>query len=401
MADKPERIVGTSTRKLRVVHSVWGSFHLNLTRELHQRGMLEAFFTSFPKSRFKDEAIPLDKIHSDPWLHTLVAGKARYGLAWDMVDRPLLRWNVRRHDRFLQRHLPPCDAFVGLSGSGLEAGRLAQARGGKYVCDRGSSHIVYQENLLKEEYQRWGHVYRGTDPFHVDREQREYAEADCVVAPSKFARQSYLEMGLPAEKVMAIPQCVSLGRFEKVADPDPKEFTVLFVGQLSLRKGIPYLLQAFDRFRHPHKRLLLLGSAPPEVKCIFRDRPVAGVEFLPRQSREELIALMSRSHVMVLPSIEDGFGMVLAEAMACGCPCISSQHTGGPDLYEHGKEGFLVPIRDPEAITQALDQLAQDPALRQRMSEAALERVKRLGGSHTYGESWCQLLQKLTSGRDA
>ena len=95
---------------------------------------------------------------------------------------------------------------------------------------------------------------------------------------------------------------------------------------------------------------------------------------------------------MVLPSIEDGFGMVLAEAMACGCPCISSQHTGGPDLYEHGQAGFIVPIRNSEAITRALDQMAQDPTLRERMSQAALSRVQELGGSHTYGENWARLL---------
>src|SRR5262245_28213065 len=118
---------------LRVVHSVWGSFHLNLTRELHRRGMLKTFFTSFPKWRFRDEGIPMEKIQSDPWLHTFWVVRARCGLVWEKFDRPLLRWNVRRHDRYLLRRLPSCDVFVGLSGSGLVAGRLAQERGGKYV----------------------------------------------------------------------------------------------------------------------------------------------------------------------------------------------------------------------------------------------------------------------------
>src|SRR5262249_10158640 len=154
------------------------------TRELHQRGMLERFFTSFPRWRFRDENIPLEKIQADPWLYTLLVAKLRYGLGPRLLDRALARWNVRCHDRFLLRHLPACDVFVGLSGSGLVAGRRVQERGGKYICDRGSAHIVYQERLLHEEHERWGCVYEGTDPMFIEREEREYAQADCVVAPS-------------------------------------------------------------------------------------------------------------------------------------------------------------------------------------------------------------------------
>jgi glycosyltransferase involved in cell wall biosynthesis len=259
---------------------------------------------------------------------------------------------------------------------------------------------VYQERLLQEEYARWGQDFQGTDEVFIAREQREYVEADCMVASSTFARRSYVEMGVPAARVKTIPQCVRLGRFRKVADPDPDTFSVLFVGQISLRKGIPYLLEAFRRFRHPHKRLILLGSIRPELRPFFRDRRQEHVTVLGRLSREELERLLSRSDVLVLPSIEDGFGMVLAEALACGCPCISSDHTGGPDLYEHGKEGFIVPIRDAGAIALHLEQLAQDRHLRQRMGEAALARVESLGGSHTYGEAWSRLLSAVVEGRE-
>src|SRR5262245_39542316 len=89
----PVSVPGSSSfapaRRLRVVHSVWGSFHLNLTRELHQRGMLERFFTSFPRWRFRDENIPLEKIQSDPWLYTLLVAKQRYRLGPRLLDRAL------------------------------------------------------------------------------------------------------------------------------------------------------------------------------------------------------------------------------------------------------------------------------------------------------------------------
>jgi glycosyltransferase involved in cell wall biosynthesis len=105
---------------------------------------------------------------------------------------------------------------------------------------------------------------------------------------------------------------------------------------------------------------------------------------------------MSRSHALVLPSIEDGFGLVLSEAMACGCPPIASNNTGAEDLFTDGVEGFLVPIRDPAAITARLQQLADSPELQRRMSAAALARVRSLGGWTDYGDRWESLLHTLT-----
>jgi glycosyltransferase involved in cell wall biosynthesis len=101
---------------------------------------------------------------------------------------------------------------------------------------------------------------------------------------------------------------------------------------------------------------------------------------------------MSQAHVTILPSVEDGFGLVLAEAMACGSPVISTINTGGFDLYEDGKEGFIVPIRDPDAICLAMEKLAGDPALQQAMGAAALARMQHLGGWRQYGDTVEELL---------
>jgi alpha-maltose-1-phosphate synthase len=106
---------------------------------------------------------------------------------------------------------------------------------------------------------------------------------------------------------------------------------------------------------------------------------------------------MSTSHVMVLPSIEEGLALVQGQALACGCPMISSENTGGADLFSHGIEGFFVPIRSADAIAERLQQLADDPTLRQSMSEAALRRVKSLGGWEQYGLQYANFLTNLTS----
>jgi len=110
--------------------------------------------------------------------------------------------------------------------------------------------------------------------------------------------------------------------------------------------------------------------------------------------------MMSRSHVMVFPSLNDGFGMVMGEAMACGCQVIASTNSGGEHLIETGQEGFLIPIRDPGAIWERLNQLAQDPELRGRMGQASLLRVASLGGWDQYGAEMITVLTDLSGRRE-
>ncbi len=108
---------------------------------------------------------------------------------------------------------------------------------------------------------------------------------------------------------------------------------------------------------------------------------------------------MSRSHVLVLPSIEEGLALVQAQALACGCPVICSTNTGGEDLFSDGVEGFIVPVRDPTALADRMQRLADDPALQETMREAALNRVQSIGGWTDYGDRWEALLRKLTQTR--
>jgi glycosyltransferase involved in cell wall biosynthesis len=119
------------------------------------------------------------------------------------------------------------------------------------------------------------------------------------------------------------------------------------------------------------------------------------VEFLGMLPQTELPRHMSQSHVHVLASVEEGLAYVQAQAMACGCPLISTTNTGAEDLITDGREGFIVPIRDPSAIANKLQLLADDESLRAKMSTSAKDRVKKLSGWDTYGERFSHLLERL------
>jgi glycosyltransferase involved in cell wall biosynthesis len=297
-------------------------------------------------------------------------------------------------DEWLCRRLSACDAYVALSGSGMKSGRRAQELGAKYVCDRGSSHVRYQQQIMLDEYRRWN--LPGPQPRRgAEREEIEYENSDAITVLSEFARRSFIEYGVPSEKIHTMILGVQLETFRQTAEPPSDSFEVLFAGSVTFRKGIPYLLEAFRTLQHPRKRLRLVGSVSQEIRPYLKTQDLRDVEILGSRSQSELAHTMSESHVLVLPSIEDGFGMVMTQAMACGCPVISSVNTGGPDVYSHGDEGFIVPIRSPEAILDALQQLADDPSLRQRMSEASLRRVRSLGGWHQYGENYSNFLRAL------
>ena len=104
---------------------------------------------------------------------------------------------------------------------------------------------------------------------------------------------------------------------------------------------------------------------------------------------------MSRSHVLVLPSVQDGFGMVMAQAMACACPVIASLNTGGEDLFTDGDEGFIVPIRDVNALAVRLQQLADNPEQRFAMGQRALARVQSFSGWNQYGDKAMAIYAEL------
>jgi len=383
---------------MKVALSVIGKFHtFDLARELHQRGMLAGIFTGYPRFKLKGEGLPQGLIHCYPWLHgpyMAFSQKDKLGQAavryWEYLSRTTL-------DRHVAAHLPECDVFVGLSSSALESGKRAKARGARYVCDRGSTHIRVQDRLLREEHERWGLPYTPIDPRIVDLEEAEYAQADAITIPSTFNLRSFLEQGVPASKLKVIPYGVNLSRFQPDGQPARDRFDIIFVGGASLRKGVPDLVAAFRQVDHPRKSLTFVGAFSDEFVAQLRKMSMWSDDFkrAGHMPQEVLKGIMSRSHAMVLPSIEEGLAMVQAQAMACACPVIATVNTGCENLYDDGQEGFIVPVRSPQALAEKLQYLADHPHERDAMGQKALQRVKQAGGWAQYGADAARFYAQL------
>jgi len=383
---------------MRIVQAVFGVFHhFELARELDRRGHLQKIYSTWPWLRLKREGLPHDKVETFPWIHTPEFQLTKSGWSTPWIGDQLSYANALTFDWWTNRRLSECDVLIAISGAGLKTGKRLQQIGGKFICDRGSSHQRYQERIVAEEYRRWGVEREVTDPRDIAREEEIYSIADLITVPSSFAARSFVEMGLPPEKLRTIPYGVRLENFKRTGAAPADSFEVLFAGAVGLRKGVPYLLKAFSNLQHPRKRLRLAGAIHPDIREVLRRLPTENVEFLGTVPQSRMVDLMSTSHVMVLPSIEEGLALVQGQALACGCPVIASTQTGGEDLFTDQVEGFIVPLRDPAALEHRMQQLADQPELQQRMSEAALQRVRLLGGWKDYGDRWESLLRQLTT----
>jgi len=390
---------------MRIVQTVFGVFHhFELARELERRGHLKTVYSTYPWMRLKREGIDRSKVETFPWLHTAEMLALRIGLNRPWLRDPLGYANALAFDewtlRRLRRSAPP-DALIALSGSSLKTGRDVQTRGSRLICDRGSSHPRYQEQIVTEEYRRWGVERPVADTRDIQREEQIYEIADAITVPSSFAARSFVESGVSAGRIHVIPYGVRLEKFKRTGEPPADHFEVLYAGTVSLRKGFPYLLQAFAQLRSATKRLRVAGAIHPDMKTVLGRLPQNHVAFLGPVPQERLAELMSTSHLLVLPSIEEGLALVQGQALACGCPVLSSTNTGGEDLFTNEIEGFIVRIRDVSALVERMQRLADDPALQANMSEAALRRVSTLGGWNDYGDKWEFLLESLIASESA
>jgi glycosyltransferase involved in cell wall biosynthesis len=381
---------------MKLTLSCIGKFHhFDLARQLDQSGWLDKIYTSYPRWKLKSERLPQIKIDTFPWFQSIYMSQGRWPVRSAGLSRLLARFAIKAHDSHVARMLRPCDAFVGLSGHNFMAGKRARALGARWVCDHGSSHISYHATILREEHARWGVPFLGVPDWDIDQHLAEYDACDAITISSRFAERTFLEAGVSPDKLRRVAYGVDLSRFYPVARPENGRFDVVFVGGVTVRKGIPYLIEAFRKLRHPRKSLKIIGGLDSAFAPWLQTVRVKGVEYMGALPQVKLKEHLSRSHLFVLPSVEEGLALVQAQAMACACPLLCSENTGGGDLITSGVEGFVVPIRDANAMADRMQQLVDDPQQREKMSQAALFRVKSLGGWDDYGRAYKRVLNDL------
>lgn len=345
---------------MRISIAVHGRFHaFDLAAALLRRGADVRLLTNYPRY-VAARWLPAERI-ACLRRHAVLERAAR-GLAGgeppEFAERALKqmfgRWAARQHIAAAP------DVVHCWSGVAEESLR---ACGERTVCTvaRGSAHIQAQYDLLAAEQARTGRRIEKPSAWIMAREQREYALADRIIVPSAFARESFLAEGVPAEKVVTVNLSLRASGFtaaraaieervQRLRDGAP--LRVLYTGMLSFRKGmqdVPPVLRALG------KQMEFRFVGPVLKECAELARAMAGVARVERAVPEAQLPEVYRwGDVFLLPTIEDGFAVVLAQAQAAGLPIIATTNSAGPDIIAGGGQGFVVPIRDPDAVIERL-----------------------------------------------
>ena len=383
---------------MKITISVLGRFHLfHLAKQLQDHNFLARLITSYPKF----EAV---KYGINPENITSLLSHEIHNRGWRQISRLTASlFNPQYmifelYDRHASRHLmASSDIFVGLSGCCLYSLRRARRMGAKTVLERGSSHMLYQRKILTEEYRKFGLEKEVVHPKVVERELTEYQEADYISVPSHYVKETFIRQGIPAAKLIQTPYGVDLSNFHPVPKQD-KIFRIIHCGGLSIRKGIPYLLQAFSELRLKDAELWLIGSITDEIKPFLRQFSSPAIVHKGPFPEKDLYRYYSQGSVFCLASIEEGLAMVQAQAMACGLPVICTTNTGGADLVREGRDGFILPIRDVDAIKEKILYFYENPDAGHVMGESALRRVQAGFSWSDYGHKMIAAYQNLLKG---
>lgn len=166
-------------------------------------------------------------------------------------------------DFWVAAQLPTAHIFHGWNAMCLHSLQRARARGMITVIERASTHPATQTRLMHEEYARWN-VPLQFPTWNYARMLQEFAQADYITVPSPFARETMLAAGVPAHKLIEIPFGVDLTRFMPADSTRARPFRALFAGTVTLRKGVPYLLDAWRQLQWRDAELWIVGAIAPD-----------------------------------------------------------------------------------------------------------------------------------------
>ena len=277
------------------------------------------------------------------------------------------------------------DGLYAFSGDALEQMRAAKQQGLWTAVEQMIAPRDVVETLLDQEMMRfpkWAGPVRDNPHARLfaDREKAEWRLADVIVCPSEFVRKHVVACGGPEDRCVVVPYGVNASAAIDRPARMPGPIRVLTVGEVGLRKGSPYVVEA-ARLMEGAARFRMAGRVrvPDDVKQEISQ----WVELRGIVPRSQIVEEFRWADVFLLPSLCEGSATAVYEALAAGLPVITTENTGS--VVRDGVEGFIVPVCDPEAIATAVRALADNPELRRSMSTNALLRA----AEHTvesYGE---------------
>ena len=309
------------------------------------------------------------------WI-THETGWASVDQNFSALDRKLSRLVARRKMR----------AVYCYEDGALASFRSAKKHGIKCLYDYPVAHWRKVDSIMQEEsalHPEWIVTMPGFKDSQGkrDRKDEELRLADRIFVASEFSRRSLNDYPFPLAPIIVnsygsplqsllTPECPAH------ATPPSHPLKILFVGGLHQLKGLSYLIDARNILGKKVTLTMIGGLLTKE--CAPLNKALATNHWIPSLSHHEILEQMRIHDVFVFPSLAEGFGMVITEALSQGLPVITTPNTCGPDVISEGVDGFIVPIRNPEAIVEKIEILLRDRDRLAAMSAAARVKARQL-----------------------
>jgi len=279
---------------------------------------------------------------------TALAPLARFSPAWRI-------WTASvAFDAHAARRLPAADHLIGFNGTSLaQFSAATRARCKSVSLMSANSHFRHLMRQHARAYRQYP-IERPWATRLLGRNLAEYAQAERIHVASRYVRESFLEEGFPEEKLSLFPLTPDPRYEPGAAPPTAAAFDIVYVGSLTVHKGVPLLLDAVQRLSHLDMRLLLVGGWKARGMRRFIEQA---------RARDARIAVcpgdplphLRAARLCVHPAYEDGFAYAPAEALACGVPVIVSEDTGMKELIDPGHNGLILPTGDLAKLTEAIE----------------------------------------------
>ena len=323
--------------------------------------------------------LPSERVVVRPFAELLYVGSCRFPWLCRYANR-VLEWRNDHFDEFagrIVRQVEPA-AVVCYNSCALRTFQQAQSFGALRILDQSIGHLSNGLELLREEAERspeFAEDERTDVPQRlIERCEQETSLANIFLTGSEYVKRTLVAHGVPPCRIRVVPYGVDVARF---AAPPPQKRTgrglrLLFVGQIGIRKGVRYLLEAVRRLKSNGVELTLVGAPAGSGRGLelYRDC----FRHIPHVPHSEVHRFYHDADVFVYPSLHEGSALVTYEALACGLPVITTPNSGS--IVRDGVDGFIVPIRDVNALEEKISLLLRSDALREQMSQNARRRAE-------------------------
>lgn len=381
---------------IRVVTTCCSRFHIfDQAAQLEKLGYLHKLIHCNPKFLSKKWGVPNKKVTS--FLMVGIAVRLLICLP-DKVSNFFIPFVHIYFGKKLAKFISnDFSVFIGLSSFSIEAIDKCNTIGVLTVVDHGSLHPEYERDLIADEEKILG-LQPGrfiASEKLITRQKNEFINADYIFVLSEAAKKSLINKGVPRDKVFVNSCGVDLSSFyKKVGSHSP--FRIIFCGSITPRKGLHYLLQAFLELKLPSSEVWIVGTSTDleYIRYLKKNYPSKFIKYKGSFSQSQLVHVYNECSIFVLPSIADGFGMVVSQAQACGLPVITTENVGAADIIKDGVNGFVIPIRDVEALKNRIKLLYDNKRLLIKMSDAALTYSKNDFSWDKYGKRLSCFLEK-------